>query len=268
MKSTRGFTLIELLVVIAIIAVLMAILMPGLQSAREQARFMGCRSNLRNYAVVGRMYLDDNEGDFPYSFAWFYREDLGRQVGCNWHNQTLNLYENPENAGLMWPYLQNFPKIHVCPAFNTVARQMGCYMCDGSTIPIVPQFGYTMNSYLNGDAFNSVPAQHRLSIATDRLRKETQVRRPSETFFFAEENTWRTPGINNAGINDTNLRALPNRVTDSFGTFHRAPARDLDRGLVNASFVDGHVAPVDAWEDDARASWHLSWPGNKPAPIF
>ncbi len=70
MKSRRGFTLIELLVVIAIIAILMAILMPSLQRVREQARFMACRSNLRQYAVVQRMYADDNNGDFPRSFYW------------------------------------------------------------------------------------------------------------------------------------------------------------------------------------------------------
>ncbi len=77
-----------------------------------------------------------------------------------------------------------------------------------------------------------------------------------------------TPGINGAGINDTNLRPLPSRQTDSFGTFHKTSAQNLDEGVVNASFVDGHVEEVDAWEDDARASWHLAWPGNKPAPIF
>jgi prepilin-type N-terminal cleavage/methylation domain-containing protein/prepilin-type processing-associated H-X9-DG protein len=268
MKSTRGFTLIELLVVIAIIAILMAILMPGLSRAREQARFMSCRSNLRNYAVVGRMYLDDNQSDFPYSFAWFYREDVGRAVGCNWHDESKNLNQRPELGGLCWPYLKDYTKIHICPAFLTVVKQRSCFMCNGATIPVVPQFGYTMNSYLNGDAFGSVPQQHRLSIASDRLRKESQVRRPAETFFFAEENCWRTPGINSAGINDTNLRPLPNRQTDSFGTFHRAPGRDLDRGVVNASFVDGHVEIVNAWDEDARSSWHLAWPGNKPAPIF
>ena len=70
MMRNRGFTLIELLVVISIIAILMAILMPGLQRVKEQARHMVCRNNLRNYAVIGRMYSDDYDGEFPYSFEW------------------------------------------------------------------------------------------------------------------------------------------------------------------------------------------------------
>lgn len=270
MVRKRGFTLIELLVVISIIAILMAILMPGLQRVREQARFMGCRSNLRTYAIVGRMYADDYNGDFPYSFAWLFREDIGRNVGCNWHDESKNLDQHPEYGGLCWPYLKGFPKIHVCPAFNNVAKMKSCYICGGATIAVKPQFGYTMNSYLNGDALTngSIPAQYKLSLTNAALRKETQVKSPSMTFYFSEENTWRIPGLNNAGINDTNLRPLPNRQTDSFGTFHKTSAQKLDEGVVNASFVDGHVEEVDPWKDDARASWNLAWPGNKPAPIF
>jgi hypothetical protein len=33
---------------------------------------------------------------------------------------------------------------------------MGCRNCDGTTIPIEPQYSYKMNSYLNGDGMNYV----------------------------------------------------------------------------------------------------------------
>jgi len=264
MKNTRGFTLIELLVVIAIIAVLMGVLMPGLQKVREGARFMTCRSNLRNYAIVGRMYADENNGSCPRSFNWLF---AAGGTNCSWHDESKNLDLHPELAGLCWPYLKSYPRIHVCPTFSLVVKQRSCYMCSGATIAVVPQYGYTMNSYLNGDAFNSVPAQYKISIAGDNLRKETQVKRPAETFYFSEENTWRTPGINNAGINDTNLRPLPNGTTDSFATFHKVSASNMDRGVCNASFVDMHVDQVDAWSETAN-TWQLCWPGEKPAPIF
>lgn len=65
MDKQRGFTLIELLVVIAIIAILMAILMPALQRVKEQAREMGCRSNLRQYGIAQSIYLDDYDSRYP-----------------------------------------------------------------------------------------------------------------------------------------------------------------------------------------------------------
>jgi len=226
---------------------------------------MSCRSNLRNYAVVQRLYADDNDGKFPRSFDWLF---MNGGTNCNWHDASRNLDLHPELAGLCWPYLKSYPKIHVCPTFRIVVKSRGCSRCGGVTIPVVPQYGYTMNSYLNGDAWGSVPAQYNLAIAGDAMRKETQVKRPADTFYFGEENSWSIPGINAAGINDTNLRPLPSRATDSFATFHKVAASKWDHGVSNASFVDGHVQEVDAWAQDARESWQYAWPGDKPAPIF
>jgi prepilin-type N-terminal cleavage/methylation domain-containing protein/prepilin-type processing-associated H-X9-DG protein len=256
----RGFTLIELLVVIAIIAILMAILMPGLMRVKEQARIVTCRSNLRQYAIAGKLYADDNDAEFPYSFGWLFAK--GR-VSCDWHDRTKNLDQHPELAGVLWPYLRG-QDIHLCPSFNVVARERGCQRCNGSSTAIAmdPQFGYTMNSYLNGDAWESVPDQYKMKIT--ELKLETQVKEPANTFYFSEENSWAIPGLSGAGINDNNLRSTPSCTTDCFGTFHRAPSRDLDRGYANASFVDCHVDQVSPYP--AGNTYQLSWPGPKPGP--
>src|SRR5690606_2419870 len=49
-RAPRGFTLIELLVVVAIVGLLLALLMPAVQAARESARVVECKSNLRQIA--------------------------------------------------------------------------------------------------------------------------------------------------------------------------------------------------------------------------
>jgi prepilin-type processing-associated H-X9-DG protein/prepilin-type N-terminal cleavage/methylation domain-containing protein len=64
-RKKMSFTLIELLVVIAIIAVLVAMLLPALQTAREQARTVVCQSQLRQLGVGFRFYADMYQDFIP-----------------------------------------------------------------------------------------------------------------------------------------------------------------------------------------------------------
>lgn len=67
--SKKFFTLIELLVVIAIIGILAGMLLPALNRARERARAINCRSNLKQIGTTLTLYADDNNGYLPYAYA-------------------------------------------------------------------------------------------------------------------------------------------------------------------------------------------------------
>jgi prepilin-type N-terminal cleavage/methylation domain-containing protein len=85
-RRRAGFTLVELLVVIGIIALLMSILLPSLNKARESARDIKCRSNMRQlyYAVV--MYLQEGKGGLPRGAR--ISEASGTAAANSWSNKA------------------------------------------------------------------------------------------------------------------------------------------------------------------------------------
>jgi prepilin-type N-terminal cleavage/methylation domain-containing protein len=120
----RGFTLIELLVVIAIIALLMAILMPALETARQQAMDTMCISNLKQWGVVLSMYVDDYDGYimgvwggeqfgvdehwWPYALKRYYA-DSGDLRLCP--NATSSWFEVPLGAFHAWDFTQGMGEV-------------------------------------------------------------------------------------------------------------------------------------------------------------
>lgn len=65
-RRTFGFTLTELLVVIAVIGVLNGLLLPAVQAARESARRMSCRNNLKQFGLSIANF-ESQQGHYPTS---------------------------------------------------------------------------------------------------------------------------------------------------------------------------------------------------------
>ena len=93
----RAFTLIELVVVIAILSVLMGLLLPALQSAREQSRRSACMNNLKQVGLALAMYNDGN-GALPAGYYSGYDTFGRRETGPGWGWGSLIL-----------PYLEQQP---------------------------------------------------------------------------------------------------------------------------------------------------------------
>ena len=91
LKILPAFTLVELLVVVAIISMLLGVLMPSLQSAREQSKDVACAARLQQWGVAFACYAGENNSMWPhcdgldrgprhYTYPCISREDL-----ADWH---------------------------------------------------------------------------------------------------------------------------------------------------------------------------------------
>lgn len=118
MRSRNLFTLIELLVIVAILAVLMALLLPGLQRARSKARFLACRSNLRQLGIATALYPGDYNSWFPPN---------------SWGQSCFSVADNPEARGYReWPCYGQDAKVFTAKIFPAYVNSPDVFYCDSN----------------------------------------------------------------------------------------------------------------------------------------
>lgn len=80
-QAQRAFTVVELLVSVAIIGLLITLLLPAVQAARESARQIECKNNLKQLALASYGHHDVH-GHFPSGgWGWYWVGDADRGFG-------------------------------------------------------------------------------------------------------------------------------------------------------------------------------------------
>ena len=217
MRKRNAFTLVELLVVIGIIAVLISILLPALNRAREQARSVACKSNMRQIGITLFSYTNDNKQWLPLPSN--IGESYPPPAPYSYKPCAFFMMATPPNTldlinGVLWPY--------IAPPGNARYQIMNCPSDIGDIRPISNtsvgprNFSYSFNDQFRGQILTINGVTYYKGI------KITQIYHPSEKIIMVEE----------AYPNDTNADIATTAI-DPLGNRHQNGSNQL--------FADGHV---------------------------
>jgi len=263
-RRRHGFTLVELLVVIGIIAVLIALLLPSLNKARQQAKSVQCKANLRQIMQALQYYANDNGGavvpvywsgnsyssggasitkinaipatdDIGYPYFWWaaYPSDqifLGRYTdpGPIAFNGSQNI----------WGQITHYNSIWRCPEYDMSSQNSNFY---GTS------YSLNMNSFpvIQIDATHPTGWERSVPPVYNKMWKVSQVRHSSRMMSFIECCDPRfNPGYSNQFYGNL-YGACNNWGAGSPGCYYNYAIRHPNN-TTNVAFIDGHVEDLQS----------------------
>jgi prepilin-type N-terminal cleavage/methylation domain-containing protein/prepilin-type processing-associated H-X9-DG protein len=205
-----GFTLLEILVVIGIIAILFALIAPAIHAARESARSVACKSNLRQLSMAMLNYADIHSSILPPTITW---TDGGNYIW--WF-------------GRISPNEFNFEDGHLSPFIQTTLY------CPTATDLEPVYYGKTGGYGING--FLSPRGSDPIGVFTWQVIKMKSLRNITRIMTFADSaRTFQHPTVKYTSVIES----------PEWQPLRRNPSTQFRHSsCVNISFLDGHVETI------------------------
>jgi prepilin-type N-terminal cleavage/methylation domain-containing protein/prepilin-type processing-associated H-X9-DG protein len=220
-RPKGAFTLVELLLVTVIIAILAALLLPALAGSKAKGQQTACANNLKQLALCGQMYADDNGGKYSDNLPLTGAQPNYPDAQNLWALGNMAMALQATNtaylrAGEFFPYTSQ-PALYKCAADLSQAN--------GS--PRVRS--YSLNGWMGSQT---------MSLQQGEPDYRTFVKE-SETAAMGAANLWVLMDEHELTINDAWFLVTMND-SSPFASF---PAMRHGHGY-NVNFADGHVEHV------------------------
>jgi len=232
-SERRGFTLVELLVVIAIIMLLMAIIIPVLRKAKERAREIICRANLRSVGLGLLMYSGDNDNTMA---------DSSTTNRFFWYDSSGNIRKTNDNDaywGVAYIDYVKETKVFGCPSLRRVPELI--YSVDPE---LIQEAAFGLNVNISGKNTGEIRYHSRFIVAHDHV--EPKMEQGSRDMFHNDG-----PGTNTKNL--THYREGGHRARFYRDIFRHNIRRSDDfrtGGRANILWLDSHVSSLEETTGD------------------